>query len=404
MDANWRPIQGSDPAAGGDPPPPDQAIGAPIWIQPQARTRIVNKISEALKRHLPVSAVSHPDGLNQLQQIAVRFEQRIYDAATTQSDYFRTISLKMLAMETKTQQDPGNDQVIPNQNNSGVNQTSKMQNRYAMAQNAINNGLEQGTSQDIYAPQIQMVGRQQQQQSQQLIYHQHQRPSLQSQQPNITLQPQQQHAQQPAMGLMQPRSQPNQLQESQQHIMSQFQAQPNQLKKQLGMQQQFSMQQRVQTSGGMLLQQNNMDQKNIFIQAQKGLQEASSSTSADFTAQSGHAGAGDWQEDIYQMIQSLKDQYFAQLIELFNKISVKLHHVDSIIPPQKPSEQYDRMKSFKIMLDRILQMLQMSKSTIQPAMRDKIPQYEKQIITILNSQWKPVQPQIQQQLQPPPGK
>ena len=160
----------------------------------------------------------------------------------------------------------------------GVNQTSKMQNRYAMAQNAINNGLEQGTSQDIYAAQIQMVGRQQQQQSQQLIYHQHQRPSLQSQQPNITLQPQQQHAQQPAMGLMQPRSQPNQLQESQQHIMSQFQAQPNQLKKQLGMQQQFSMQQRVQTSGGMLLQQNNMDQKNVFIQAQKGLQEASSSS------------------------------------------------------------------------------------------------------------------------------
>ncbi|XBI05575.1 hypothetical protein VPH35_133729 [Triticum aestivum] len=309
--------------------------------------------------------MSHPDGLNQLQQIAVRFEQRIYDAATSQSDYFWKISLKMLAMETKTQQAPGNDHVIPNQNNSGVNQTSKMQNRYAMAQNAINNGLEQGTSQDIYAAQIQMVGRQQQQQSQQLIYHQHQRPSLQSQQPNITLQPQQQHAQQPAMGLMQPRSQPNQLQESQQHIMSQFQAQPNQLKKQLGMQQQFSMQQRVQTSGGMLLQQNNMDQKNVFIQAQKGLQEASSSTSADFTAQSGHAGAGDWQEDIYQM--SLKDQYFAEIIELFNKISVKLHHVDSIIPPQKPSEQYDSMKSFKIMLDRILQMLQMSKSTIQPA-------------------------------------
>ncbi|XBI14369.1 hypothetical protein VPH35_140968 [Triticum aestivum] len=404
MDTNWRPIQGSDPAAGGDSPPPDQAIGAPIWIQPQARTRIVNKISEALKRHLPVSAVSHPDGLNKLQQIAVRFEQRIYDAATSQSDYFRKISLKMLVMGTKTQQAPGNDQVIPNQNNSGVNQTSKMQNRYAMAQNAINNGLEQGTSQDIYAAQIRMVGRQQQQRSQQLIYHRHQRPSLQRHQPNITLQPQQQHAQQPAMGLMQPRSQPNQLQESQQHIMSQFQAQPNQLKKQLGMHQQFSMQQRVQTSGGMLLQQNNMDQKNVFIQAQKGLQEASSSTSADFTAQSGHAGARDWQEDIYQMIQSLKDQYFAELIELFNKISVKLHHVDSIIPRQKPSEQYDRMKSFKIMLDRILQVLQMSKSTIQPAMRDKIPQYEKQIITILNSQRKPVQPQVQQQLQPPPGK
>ena len=82
---------------------------------------------------------------------------------------------------------------------------------------------------------------------------------------------------------------------------------------------------------------------------------------------------------------------------------MKLQHVDSIIPPQISSEQYDRMKSFKTLLERILQMLQISKSVIQPAMRDNVPQYEKQIISILNSQRKPVQPLIQQQFQPPPG-
>jgi PAX-interacting protein 1 len=98
----------------------------------------------------------------------------------------------------------------------------------------------------------------------------------------------------------------------------------------------------------------------------------------------------------------LKGKYFAQLSELFNKISVKIHHVDSIMPPQRPPENYERMKSFKIMLDRLLQMLQTSKSTIQPFVRDKVPQYEKQIISILNSQRrKPVQPQVQQQFQPP---
>ncbi|XBI38117.1 hypothetical protein VPH35_123250 [Triticum aestivum] len=611
MDANWRPTQGSDPAAaaaGVDPNALPAAGGD--WraqLQPEARSRIVNKIMETLKKHLPVSV---PEGLNELQKIAVRFEEKIYTAATNQSDYLRKISLKMLSMETKTQQAPGNVQVIPNQNNSGVNQTSTMQNASVMPQNTMNNGLVQGTSQDIYAAQRQMAGRQQQQQSQQLIYHQqqmlmkqklqqnslmqphiqqqqsllqptqtqssqqsmmqmssglhpgqstvpqtqpmamqsatqsgiqqnqlnsvqqsvqsllqqpqqsvgrqqqqaqpsmHQQPSLQSPQPNIPLQQQhqqlmgqqpnaqqnqligqqngamemqqqqrlpvqsnnllnvqqtqqmlnqtsmplhqpqqlgsqsnmsslqqqqqnqqpqqllgtvpnvsnmqrmhmlqtkvqqQQHAQQPPMGLMQPQSQHNQLQQSQQHLMSQFQSQPNQLQQQLGMQQ-SSMQQRLQTSGGMLLQQNNMDQQKQFIQAHRGLQEVSSSTSADSTAQTGHAGAGDWQEEIYQMIKSLKDQYFAELSELFNKISVKLQHVDSIIPPQKPSEQYDRMKSFKIMLERILQMLQISKSTIQPAMRDKVPQYEKQIISILNSQRrKPVQPQIQQHFQPPAG-
>ncbi|CAM0947687.1 unnamed protein product [Alopecurus aequalis] len=121
--------------------------------------------------------------------------------------------------------------------------------------------------------------------------------------------------------------------------------------------------------------------------------------SADSTAQTGRAGAGDWQDEIYQMIKSLKDQYFAQLSELFNKISLKLQQVDSIIPRQSPSEQYERMKSFKIMLDRILQLLQISKSTIQPALREKVPKYEKQIISILNAQRrKPVQAQVQQQL------
>ncbi|KAM3215239.1 hypothetical protein ACQJBY_067302 [Aegilops geniculata] len=491
------------------------------------------------------------------------------------------------------------------QNLPGVNQTSTMQNVSVMPQNTMNNGLAQGTSQDIYAAQRQMAGRQQLQQSQQLIYQQqqmlmkqklqqnslmqphiqqqqsllqptqmqstqksmmpmssglhpvqstvpqtqpmsrqsvtqsgiqqnqlnsvqqsvpsllqqpqqsvgrqqqqaqpsmHQQPSLQRQQPNIPLQQQQQqqqqlmgqqpnlernqligqqnsavemqqqqrlpahsnnllnvqqtqqqmlnqqsmplhqpqqlgsqanmsslqqqqqnqqqqrmhmlqmkaqqtqqqqHAQQSPMGLMQPQSQHNQLQQSQQHLMSQFQSQPNQLQQQLGMQQQSSMQQRLQTSGGMLLQQNNMDQQKQFIQAQRGLQEVSSSTSADSTTQTGLAGAGDWQEEIYQMIKSLKDQHFAELSDLSNKISMKLQHVDSIIPPQKPSEQYDKMKNFKNMLDRILQLLQISKSTIQPAMRDKIPQYEKQIISILSSQRrKPVQPQMQQQFQPPAG-
>uniref|UniRef100_A0A453RTM3 Mediator complex subunit 15 KIX domain-containing protein n=1 Tax=Aegilops tauschii subsp. strangulata TaxID=200361 RepID=A0A453RTM3_AEGTS len=71
---------------------------------------------ETLKKHLPVSV---PEGLNELQKIAVRFEEKIYTAATNQSDYLRKISLKMLSMETKTQQAPGNAQVIPNQNNSG---------------------------------------------------------------------------------------------------------------------------------------------------------------------------------------------------------------------------------------------------------------------------------------------
>jgi PAX-interacting protein 1 len=36
---------------------------------------------ETLKKHLPVSV---PEGLNELQKIAVRFEEKIYTAATNQ--------------------------------------------------------------------------------------------------------------------------------------------------------------------------------------------------------------------------------------------------------------------------------------------------------------------------------
>ncbi|KAL8528348.1 hypothetical protein ACS0TY_005962 [Phlomoides rotata] len=53
-----------------------------------------------LKRHLPFSG---QEGLQDLKKIAVRFEEIIYTAATSQSDYLRKISLKMLTMETKSQ-------------------------------------------------------------------------------------------------------------------------------------------------------------------------------------------------------------------------------------------------------------------------------------------------------------
>ncbi|KAG8087599.1 hypothetical protein GUJ93_ZPchr0010g8937 [Zizania palustris] len=157
---NWRPTQGPDPtavaavaavaAAGGiDPNAPVPAGGD--WrsaLQPEARSRIVNKIMETLKKHFPASL---PGGLNELQKIAVRFEEKTYTAATDQSEYLRKISLKMLSMETKTQQNPGNTQVIQNQNppGPGINPTSTLQNMSGIAQNTMNNGLAQGGSQDI---------------------------------------------------------------------------------------------------------------------------------------------------------------------------------------------------------------------------------------------------------------
>ncbi|XP_074311432.1 uncharacterized protein LOC141647219 [Silene latifolia] len=74
-------------------------------LQPDSRERIVNKIMETLKRHLPFSG---EEGIQELKQIAIKFEDNIYSSATSQSDYLRKISLKMLTMESKSQNElPG---------------------------------------------------------------------------------------------------------------------------------------------------------------------------------------------------------------------------------------------------------------------------------------------------------
>ncbi|KAG1361436.1 putative Mediator of RNA polymerase II transcription subunit 15a [Cocos nucifera] len=76
MEGNsWRPAQGEPSAA-------DAA--ADDWrsqLPHDARQRIVKRMMDILKRHLPTSV---PEGLNELHKIAVRFEEKIYKAAASQ--------------------------------------------------------------------------------------------------------------------------------------------------------------------------------------------------------------------------------------------------------------------------------------------------------------------------------
>ncbi|XP_054781399.1 mediator of RNA polymerase II transcription subunit 15a-like [Prosopis cineraria] len=84
-----------------------------LWraqLQPDSRERIINNILETLRRHLPVSG---QDGLDELRKIAARFEEKVYNAATSQSDYRRKISLKMLTMEAKCQNTIANPHPMP---------------------------------------------------------------------------------------------------------------------------------------------------------------------------------------------------------------------------------------------------------------------------------------------------
>ncbi|KAJ9537225.1 hypothetical protein OSB04_029958 [Centaurea solstitialis] len=112
--SNWRPTQGGS-AGGGD-----SSLESGDWrsqLQADSRQRIVNKIMDTLKRHLPFSG---HEGLQELKKIAVRFEEKIYTAATSQSDYLRKISLKMLTMETRSQ-NPMPDAIQSNSAANSVN-------------------------------------------------------------------------------------------------------------------------------------------------------------------------------------------------------------------------------------------------------------------------------------------
>ncbi|KAI3756102.1 hypothetical protein L1987_55915 [Smallanthus sonchifolius] len=108
-----RPIHGA-PGTVGDP---NRTVESGDWratLRADSRQRIVNKILDTLKRHLPFSV---DEGLEELKKIAERFEGKTYTAATSQSDYLRKISLKMLTMETRSQ-NPMSD---PTQSNSAAN-------------------------------------------------------------------------------------------------------------------------------------------------------------------------------------------------------------------------------------------------------------------------------------------
>nr|GMD37627.1 mediator of RNA polymerase II transcription subunit 15A-like isoform X2 [Ipomoea batatas] len=92
---NWRTAQAQGQVANG-------AVETSDWrarLPPGSRHRIVNKIMETLKKHRHLFG---RQARHELRKIAVRFEEKVYTAAVSQSDYLRKISLKMLSVQTKS--------------------------------------------------------------------------------------------------------------------------------------------------------------------------------------------------------------------------------------------------------------------------------------------------------------
>nr|GEW03734.1 hypothetical protein [Tanacetum cinerariifolium] len=88
--SNLRPTQAASGLVG------DPSMKSGDWrahLQEDMRQRIQNKLIETFKRHLPMTG---HEGLQEFTKVAVRFEEMVYTTATSQSDYLRKISSKML--------------------------------------------------------------------------------------------------------------------------------------------------------------------------------------------------------------------------------------------------------------------------------------------------------------------
>ncbi|XP_022967562.1 mediator of RNA polymerase II transcription subunit 15a-like isoform X1 [Cucurbita maxima] len=205
----------------------------------------------------------------------------------------------------------------------------------------------------------------------------------------------QQQPPQNASNLLSAQGPQGQLQSSQQ-LMSQIPLQSTQVQQQVPLHQQqqqqpnamsHDLQQRLQVGGqapsSLLQSQNVMDQQKQLYHSQRALPETSS-TSLDSTAQTGQANGGDWQEEIYQKIKAMKELYFFELKEMYQKILPKVNQLESL-PQQPKSEQLNKLKTFKLILERLIAFLQISKSNIVIGLKDKIGHYEKQIVSFLNS-------------------
>ncbi|CAN8305071.1 unnamed protein product [Cochlearia groenlandica] len=283
-------------------------------------------------------------------------------------------------------------QRLLNQQNNILNiqqqQSQQQQQIPAQQQLMSQQNIIKATHQQQLGSQSNVTGLQQPQQ--QLLSSQVGNSSLQTNQQSVHMLTQptvgMQRTHQTGHGLFSSQGQQSQNHPSQQQMAPQLQPHHQQL----GLQQQPNLlqqdvQQRLQASGqvtgSLLPPQNVVDQQRQLYQTQRTLPEMPSS-SLDSTAQTESANGADWQEEVFQKIKSMKETYLPDLNEIYQRVAAKLQQ-DSL-PQQQRSDQFEKLKQFKTMLERMIQFLSVVKSNIMPALKDKVAYYEKQIISFLN--------------------
>ncbi|KAK3444704.1 hypothetical protein EUGRSUZ_A00861 [Eucalyptus grandis] len=99
-------------------------------------------------------------------------------------------------------------------------------------------------------------------------------------------------------------------------------------------------------------------------------------------------------------MKSMREAYLPELNEIYQKISMKLHQHESL-PLQPKSDQLDKLKNFKLMLEGVIAILQVNKADIVPSFKEEVVHYETQIINFINTS-RPRKVAMQQGQLPPP--
>ncbi|KAJ0768950.1 putative coactivator CBP, KIX domain superfamily, mediator complex subunit 15, KIX [Helianthus annuus] len=105
------------------------------------------------------------------------------------------------------------------------------------------------------------------------------------------------------------------------------------------------------------------------------------------------ASDGDWQDEVYQKMKAM-DLYLLDLNDMHQKLLSKLQQNDSLLQ-QPENELLKKLKVFKNMLERFMQLLQIPKHEILANYKDKLGTYERQSISVVNSNKRAAQQQSQ---------
>ncbi|XP_034690710.1 mediator of RNA polymerase II transcription subunit 15a-like isoform X2 [Vitis riparia] len=478
-------------------------------LLPDARERIVNRIMSTLVKNFPSSK---QQALSEVKNIAVRFEEKIYNTATSQKDYLRRISVKMLSIHTAPQNTAANvspsnsvdtdaistdpashsvhsevleqeqsplaplanqslahqeplsqnlhsniasyraqssislSSVVPHMTSltkipkpNVVGQDVKLQSMSGILPSLVMKSVGQGVSSNNAANSWRQV-QEQEDFSQPVTWRQFQNPQqfccerqLQHQIPNQKFKQesitesaiQTPHAQQQQQQQQQTLLQPNQLLSSQQSVIqtspiidisvtqsapcsglpqSQQSSVQQQTKSALQQHPQSVVRQQQQPLQAPVIhhQRTVMEQpdglvdqqaKHSFLQKlqlisgqqnNQSKQQQRQLVRLDPTSEKRHANLGDWQEEVYQKIKSMNDMYLPELIQIYKKFAARYQQLVSL-PQQPMGDQSRKLKDVMSTLEFLIKFLQVPKSRISLAYKEKLEKVENRIIGILYS-------------------